>query len=109
MRNASVSVLKPSGILAASTVNSLIEDIQKCINNKVEDVLIDLSDIHFIDSAGLGALVSMQTRLRLAKARMYICAPNDQAQQLFDIAGMDSVFDIYPNQAVFYAAFRRIG
>ncbi len=109
MRNATVSVLKPSGILTSSTANSLLEDFQKCVDDKVKDVLIDLDDVHFIDSAGLGTLVSMQTRLRLADGRMYICSPNDQARQLFDIADMDSVFDIYPNQAVFYAAFRRVG
>jgi anti-anti-sigma factor len=93
-----VRVLQPSGVLTGATSDALLQDFQKCLDEKIQTLLIDLQDIQFIDSAGLGALVSIMTRLRLAGGKLYLCSLNEQAQGIFDISDLDQIFNIYSNR-----------
>lgn len=99
--SAPLRVVQPTGILTATTASQLTQDIKDCLDGKVKTVLLDLQSVDFIDSSGLGTLVSIHTKLRLAGSKLYLCAPNDQARNLFDISDMDRIFEIFPSREVF--------
>lgn len=97
-----VKVLKPSGILASTTIPALLQEFNQCLESKAKIVLLDLSNVDFIDSYGLGILVSMHTKMRLSSGNLYLCSLKDQARCLFEIADMERMFDVFVNQAEFY-------
>lgn len=95
------AVLRPTGILTAATVQSLSDEFKQLLDAKTAVVLVDLQQVNFIDSSGLGTLVSFHTRMRLANGRFYLCAPQSQARSLFDISDMDQVLAIFESEAQF--------
>jgi anti-sigma B factor antagonist len=100
-------VIQPSGVLTGATSDELIQQFNRCLESTVKIVLIDLQNVDFIDSSGLGTLVSLHTKLRLAGGRLYLCAAKDQARTLFDVSDMDRIFEIFPNREAFYTSVIR--
>lgn len=88
-------------MLSGATSHVLTQALNECLEARTKHVLVDLSKVEFIDSSGLGTLVSMHTRLRLADAKLYLCSPKDQARNLFDISDTDRIFDIYNSRSEF--------
>lgn len=60
-------------------------------------VVVNLEEVHFIDSAGLSALVS---GLRFARERdkdIILAGLNKQAEMVFKLTMLDQIFTIYPS------------
>ena len=64
-------------------------------------VLVDFSQVTFMDSSGLGALVLARKEVRNAGSQLYLCSLNHQLQMLFELTSMDQIFDIFSDQEEF--------
>jgi len=69
------------------TFTSLINQGQKCF-------LIDLSQVDYIDSAGLGALVYIQKRTLKNGGRIKIKGLQGIVKELFELTRLTKVFEI---------------
>ncbi len=98
-----MKVLQPSGILDSSTTADLRNQIVAAVDGQAKFILLDLKSIDFIDSSGLGALVSAAKAVRLAGGDLYICSLTNQVKMLFDLTRMDRIFTIFENQADCFA------
>ncbi len=98
-----IKVIEPTGILDGTRADEFRQEIDVALNNGVDTLLIDLKDVTFVDSSGLGILVVILKKVRAADKRMYICSISDQVQMLFELTSMDRVFDVLPDRAAFEA------
>jgi anti-sigma B factor antagonist len=55
--------------------------------------VLDLADVTFIDSAGLGALRSMQDRAGQRGVEFSVRSVSDPVQRILDVAGVSAVLD----------------
>jgi anti-sigma B factor antagonist len=58
-------------------------------------VIVDLDQVGFIDSSGLGVLVGALRRLRERGAEMHVVCTREQILKIFRITGLDKVFPIF--------------
>ena len=58
--------------------------------------LIDFSPTGYIDSSGLGALVSISKRVREAGGELRLAGLNEDLRSLFELTKLDTLFAIYP-------------
>lgn len=58
-------------------------------------VIVDLSDVGFLDSTGLGALVAARTAASEHGAALPLVCTHQRILKLFTITGLDGVFQIY--------------
>ncbi|HJZ62131.1 MAG TPA: STAS domain-containing protein, partial [Miltoncostaeaceae bacterium] len=56
-----------------------------------EPVYVDLSEVSFIDSRGLGALLAANERSREGAAPVRIFEPSDPVRRLLEVAGLQGV------------------
>ncbi|GJQ63114.1 MAG: anti-sigma factor antagonist [Melioribacteraceae bacterium] len=61
------------------------------------EVILDLCEIGFIDSSGLGALINCYKNLDRRKD-IILCGMNQQVVSLFAITHLDKIFNIYTNR-----------
>ncbi len=94
-------VICPAGILDGTRVEELRTEVEKLLAASAEIVLIDLSQTTFIDSSGLGSLVSILKIVRSAGRRLCFCSPNAQIKMVFELSSMDQAFDIFENRDAF--------
>lgn len=96
-----VKILEPSGILNAIKGNELRREITDTVSAETEIVLIDLKNVNFIDSSGLGALVAAMQTLKKANRKLFVCSINEQVKMIFELTKVDKILQIYPDRDEF--------
>jgi len=56
-------------------------------------VIIDLTELSFMDSTGIGVLIGRYKKLKNNKVPIYICNPSNQIEKIFKISGL---YEIMP-------------
>src|SRR5579862_3202233 len=61
-----------------------------------ESVILDLSEVPYLDSSGLGSLVSAYVSRQKAGRRVALSGVNERVFRLFEITKVESLFLIFP-------------
>ena len=72
------------------------EQMNRLIDSGNHLIVVALNQVSFIDSSGLGAIVSSLKMLG-RKGDMAICGTQDSVHNLFKLTRMDKVFRMYPD------------
>lgn len=59
-------------------------------------IVLDLSQVHFIDSTALGVLVGALQQSRAADSDLYLVMEDPYLLKIFRITGFDTLFHIFP-------------
>ena len=76
-----------------STTSAEMENTLRNLVGGNQRVVLDLADVDYIDSAGLGALVSVYTHARRLNCDLQIANPKQRIRNLFSRSGLASVFE----------------
>ena len=91
-----VTVLAPKGkIMGGPDSTELHEKLRDLIKGSVKKVVIDLSDVDWMNSTGLGILISSYTTLRNHSGELKLANVTDKIQSLLTITKLVSVFDAH--------------
>jgi anti-sigma B factor antagonist len=75
------------------------------ITDKNERVVLDLSQVSFMDSTGLGAMLSCLRSLKAKNGSLKLASLTPEVAQLFEMVMMDRVFEIFPDPAAAVGSF----
>ena len=97
-----VLVVQVDGQLIVGNRHELKDLIQAALEKGERRLLIDFSRTGYIDSSGLGALVSISKRVREAGGELRLSGLNDDLRSLFELTKLDTLFAITetPEQAL---------
>ena len=91
-----VVILEPKGkILGGPDATLLKDQLQSLIDSGKVRVVIDLAEVDYMNSTGLGILISTLTTLRKAKGELKLANVTDKIQSLLTITKLVTVFDDY--------------
>jgi anti-sigma B factor antagonist len=90
-----IVIVEPHGRLTMETVEYFRRVIAKRIDQGWSRVIVDLQNIDYIDSAGLGALVYAYTSCKLRGARLVLVRVTGKNRELLTITRLLTVFDVY--------------
>ena len=90
-----VTVLAPTGRLDVAGAPALKEAIGDLVRNGPAKVVIDMEGVSFVDSTGLGSVVSGLKQLRNAQGELRLAAPNQQVRVVLELTTLDRVFPYY--------------
>lgn len=91
--HAGVPHLELVGELDLSTVDPLKLRLELVEREEPETIVVDLRRVTFMDSMGLGILVSHRLRARQAGRRLLLVKGPKPIQDLFELTGMQNQFD----------------
>ena len=99
---AGVTVVEVDGQLIVGNRHELKDMIQAALDRGERKLLVDFSRTGYIDSSGLGALVSISKRIREASGELRLAGLNDDLRSLFELTKLDTLFTITetPEQAL---------
>jgi len=81
------------------TAPRLKEELVSLIEGGCKNIIVDLEGVGFIDSSGLGVLVSALRRARERDGAVRIVCTRDNVLKIFRITGLDKVFPIFSDAA----------
>ena len=102
------TVLGLTGRLDMATGSALKTEIKKLLEKEKTSIHINLRDVEFINSSGLGALVSIMKEVRIRKGRLTLSNLASYVQEIFEITQLTHIFDIYPTEQEALASFRPV-
>src|SRR4029434_2070380 len=76
------------------------------IEKQPERVVIDLSDVTYIDSAGLAALIQAMQKVEAYGGKFLLAGLQETVRSIFEISRLDQVFQIFPDTDTALAATR---
>lgn len=74
-------------------------------DDDLSDVIVDMSRVRFVDSAGLSGLLSLQRKLNARDVQLCVCGLTRTVQALFELMQVERLIEIFPNRQAAYAHF----
>ena len=90
-----ISVARLSGDLDTGTSSIAGDALTALLDDGAQTLLVNLEAVGFVSSAGVRVLLSAAKRL---STKLRVCGLNETVQEVFDISGFTSIFDVYENE-----------
>ncbi len=102
-----VAVLDLSGKITLGEGSVQIRDaIRGLIGKGQKSILLNLGNVNYIDSSGLGELVSAYTTAKNQGAALKLLKLTKKVHDLLQLTKLYTVFDIFGDEAVAIASFK---
>jgi len=98
-RTDDVLIVTVNGQLVVTNRQEFKQAILDAVEEGVRVVVADFSTAGYIDSSGLGALVSLSRRLRETGGDLRLVGLNDDLRSLFELTRLDALFPLYATRA----------
>jgi anti-sigma B factor antagonist len=90
-----LTVVRISGEIDVFTSPRLREELLGIIDGGAQHLVVDLGEVTFLDSTGLGVLVGIYHRLRARDGTMSFVGANDRVRRVFHVTQLTKIFVLY--------------
>ncbi|MCC5876387.1 MAG: STAS domain-containing protein [Candidatus Sumerlaeia bacterium] len=84
--------VKVIGDIVADSAGELRESILQLLSRKPEEICLDLAEMPFIDTSGLGVLIGLRTHLKKHSVKLTIINPQDRVLHVFRLTQISKLF-----------------
>jgi len=77
---------------------SVIEVVSNAIQQKVLLCVVDISGLRYINSSGIGVLITILTKFRNKGGEVYLMKPSESVQKLLVITKLNAIFQIIQSE-----------
>jgi anti-sigma B factor antagonist len=95
-RSGDRTVVKVTGEIDVYTAPALREELQAHQEAGAADLVVDLTEVPFMDSTGLGVLVGSLKRARTTGGSLRLVIDQEKVLKVFRITALTQVFEIHP-------------
>jgi anti-sigma B factor antagonist len=78
---------------------NLLEIANGAIQNQVLTCIIDISKLRYINSSGIGVLITILTKFRNKGGEVYLMKPSENVQKLLVITKLNAIFQIVQSES----------
>lgn len=102
-----VAVLHISGkLMGGDETKEVHEKVKSLLADKIKKIVIDLSKVKWLNSSGLGMLISCLTSVTSAEGKLKIAGATEKVNSLFMVTKLITVFECYENADRAVATFK---
>ncbi|CFX51424.1 Anti-sigma F factor antagonist [Syntrophomonas zehnderi OL-4] len=92
-------IVKLKGELDMQVADKLRKELDKKLENeKIENLIINLGKVTFIDSSGLGVIIGRYKKVSSRKGKMYIVGANPSVEKILVFCGINKLVPIYGSE-----------
>ncbi|HOM82714.1 MAG TPA: STAS domain-containing protein [Armatimonadota bacterium] len=90
-------ITKVVGKVDVYTAPRLKDKLLQLEREGIHHIAVDLTEVGFIDSVGLGVLIGGLRRARAGGGTVVLAGPNPRIRRILDITGLSSAFTLAPD------------
>jgi len=102
-----ILVVDCSGRIVFGEESSLLRDTVKKIISENKRIVLNLGEVSYIDSGGLGTLVSLHTSAQNAGGTIKLAILTKRVGDLLQVTKLLTVFDVYNSEAEAIESFSK--
>lgn len=65
------------------------------LQDGVKNCIIDLNEVRYISSSGIGVLITVLTKMRNAGGEVYLVSPSEHVKKLLIITKLNNIFNVF--------------
>jgi len=90
-----IAVLTLSGdLIGENDGMEIIDKVNDVINTNISKCAIDISAVRYINSSGIGVLITALTKFRNKGGDVYLINPSEQVKKLLIVTKLNAIFNI---------------
>ncbi len=97
-KNGEVSLIEVEGQLIVGNRQELKQQVLEQLEGGDHKFVIDFANTGYIDSSGLGVLVSLSKKIREKGGELRLSSLNEDLRTLFELTKLDTLFRIADNK-----------
>jgi anti-sigma B factor antagonist len=102
-----VTVVDAAGrITLGEGASTFREKIRELVNNNSKKILLNLGDVTYIDSSGIGELVSGFTTVTNSGGQLKLVGLSKRVKDLLQITKLYTVFEVFDDEAAAVRSFK---
>ena len=104
-----VSVVDVAGRITLGEGSSALRDaLREMVNNNHKKILLNLGEVNYIDSGGLGTLVALHTTAHNAGGTIKLANLTKRVGDLLQVTKLLTVFEVHNSEYEALEAFRKV-
>lgn len=93
-----IGVMDLSGEITAAAEGRLMEAFAAATDDHTPHVLMNFHNLNFINSSGIGLLVTLLIRARRQQVRLLVCNLSDHYRQIFELTRLNEAISIFATE-----------
>lgn len=94
-----VLILKISGdLIGEDDGGRIMNTVNDAITQQILNCIIDISDLRYINSSGIGVLITILTKFRNKDGEVYLMNPSESVKKLLVITKLNAIFQIVQSE-----------
>jgi anti-sigma B factor antagonist len=78
---------------------AIIGVVADALQEKVRTCIVDISGLRYINSSGIGTLITILTKFRNKSGEVYLMKPSESVQKLLVITKLNAIFHIIQSES----------
>lgn len=92
-------ILRISGdLIGEDSGTKLVGVVNEVVGHQVLTCIIDISDLRYINSSGIGVLITILTKFRNKGGEVYLMNPSESVKKLLVITKLNAIFQIIKSE-----------
>lgn len=92
-------IIRLSGdLIGEDNGSGIVEVATAAIRQSVLVAIVDISGLRYINSSGIGVLITLLTKFRNKGGEVYLLKPSESVQKLLVITKLNSIFQIVQSE-----------
>ena len=108
-RREPIAVLHCSGELVRATSSTLESETRRLLDAGIVKLVVDLSEVGFVDSSGLGVLIAARKRANQSGGQVMLSSPSEMVSNTLRIVRLDKVLGVYSSIEAAMVALKTSG
>ena len=93
-------LLTETNRLNATVAPEIKQQLTEALNDNGVEMVLNMKNIKFIDSTGIGTLISALKTAREHEGSFILCEIQSEVMSLLSLMKLDKVFDIFPDESL---------
>jgi anti-sigma B factor antagonist len=92
-------ILRLSGdLIGEESGTAVLKVVNDAVQGKVLTCIVDISNLRYINSTGIGVLITILTKFRNKGGEVFLMKPSENVQKLLVITKLNAIFQIVQSE-----------
>ncbi len=93
-----IAIISLEGEVDLYNAKELKDVLDKKIRNQQYEIVVNLEKVPFMDSSGIGTLVTAMYKLKKYHGNLKVCSVHGSVAKVFKLTGMESHLEVYQSE-----------
>lgn len=98
------SIIDIQGEVTGYSENALMDAYNQAVNGNTQAIVLNFSKLEYLNSSGIGLIVTLLIRTQRQKQRLMACGLNEHYQEIFKLTRLNEAIGIFDTEAEALAA-----